>query len=79
MVSASARSLSVMPPSDIDIGMMVDGFRVLGDAAHRIDAVEKGVERDGAAQRVALACPAGKPGERRVDLVIGEQGHSVNV
>lgn len=50
--------------------MVICSLRVLGDAPHRLDPVQKCAERDRSAQGALGAFPAGEFGQCGVDLFV---------
>lgn len=63
-------SESHCPPSNIDVRVVVLAFRVLGDAAHRIDAGQEASEFDRAAQGAVGTLPSVQIGQCGVYLLI---------
>lgn len=66
------------PPTNIDVGMMVLGFRVFGDPPDGVDSVQKRRELDRPAQCALGALPAVEFRQSGINLFIREHSHVVD-
>ncbi len=66
------------PPTDVDVGVVVLSFGVLGHPANSVDTGEEGGKFDRPAQRTVGPLPAVELGQCGVYLLIGQHSHLPN-